>query len=808
MLIPPSDFTRFVRHQVVIFSLAFFIPAVGLGQTLTILDKTTLHPIQDVSVHNTSGGTYTFSDQYGLVNLSIFHQQDSLIFRHPSYQIKTILKSQLNGRDDIHLQEKIIHIEEVIVSANKWEQHVREVPNKIVSITPKEMAFSNAPTSADLLESNGQVFVQKSQLGGGSPMIRGFGANALLIVVDGVRMNNAIFRSGNLQNVINIDPNMLEGVEVIMGPGSVTYGSDALGGVMDFHTKEVTLSETADPVFNTAGMLRFSSASRAYTGQAQWNIANQKLGYFGGITFSKFGDLRSGKNHTEDYPDFGKRAFYVDRIDEKDTIIENPEPHIQTPTGYWQMNTIHKLKWQYQNLNSVEYILNLSTTGNIPRYDRLLIENNGEPSNAEWYYGPQKWMMNAIKFNFNHANKLWDQAKLTLSRQDFEESRHDRDFRGNWLRSRTENVHAYGLNFDADQSITHRHTIFYGIEYNYNSVASHAVRRNIWTQVTEPTTTRYPSGGSSTHQSAAYVSWKHKMEHNLIVNAGMRYSFVALHSRLNNPEFSFQTIQNSNGALNGNLGLVYNPSEAFKVSLMTSSGFRAPNVDDAAKVFDSEPGNVIVPNPGLQPEYNYNTEISMTKMLGDHIEVSVTAFHSWLRDAMVRSDFTFNGQDSIVYDGTPSNVQALTNSGRARIYGLDASMKFQITDQISLASCINETKGKDLVNDEPLRHVTPFFIKSALYYNTSKLRAELNVRYNGAVTFNELAPSEQNKPHLYTEQGALPWYTINLKCAYHLNQNLQFNVAVENILDRHYRPYSSGISAPGRNFVLSLKARY
>ena len=109
----------------------------------------------------------------------------------------------------IHAQEDTLRektLEGVVISANKWEQKLNEVPNKIVKINKNDILRNNPQTSADLLGQSGNVFIQKSQLGGGSPMIRGFATNRVLLVADGVRMNNAIYRSGNLQNVISIDP--------------------------------------------------------------------------------------------------------------------------------------------------------------------------------------------------------------------------------------------------------------------------------------------------------------------------------------------------------------------------------------------------------------------------------------------------------------------------------------------------------------------------------------------------------------------------------------------------------------------------
>ncbi len=139
------------------------------------------------------------------------------------------------------MDTSIKSLEEVVISFNKWEQNLNEVPNRIMKVDMRDARLRNPQTTADLLAQTGGVFIQKSQLGGGSPMIRGFATNRVLIVADGVRMNNAIYRSGNLQNIISIDPLSIDDAEVIFGPGSLIYGSDAIGGVMDFHSLPAAL---------------------------------------------------------------------------------------------------------------------------------------------------------------------------------------------------------------------------------------------------------------------------------------------------------------------------------------------------------------------------------------------------------------------------------------------------------------------------------------------------------------------------------------------------------------------------------------
>ncbi len=184
------------------------------SQFIEVLDAATLQPLEGVSIYNKSEKS-VITNSRGKANLSVFAENDTLYFRYYGYENKKIAKSDAAGM--ILLAEKVFETQQVVVSANKWEQDKKEIPNEIVKISQKEIAFNNPQTSADLLAQTGQVYVQKSQMGGGSPMFRGFNANSVLIVVDGVRMNNAIYRSGNLQNVINLDASAMEEVEVILG---------------------------------------------------------------------------------------------------------------------------------------------------------------------------------------------------------------------------------------------------------------------------------------------------------------------------------------------------------------------------------------------------------------------------------------------------------------------------------------------------------------------------------------------------------------------------------------------------------------
>ena len=783
-----------------------FLPLVTYSQSIKVVDKVDQTPIENVAIYNTNESVWKSTNRKGEADLKDFTDNDLIIIQHSAYQQQIFSLAdlmKLNYR--VELSEKVIRIDEVVISANKWEQEKREVPSKIEVITPKQVAFANPQTTADMLQQSGQVFMQKSQLGGGSPMIRGFAANSLLIVVDGVRMNNAIFRSGNLQNVISIDAQSLDGAEVIFGPGSVIYGSDALGGVMDFHTKQPEF-KIGNQIFSGNSMLRYSSANQENTFHLDFNVAGEKLASLTSFTYSDFDDLRMGTRRDDQFPDFGKRSQYVKVTSTGDEIITNDNPNLQVPTGYDQFNLLQKLRYKPVQGLELAYAFHLSISSDIPRYDRLIERSDdGQLINAEWYYGPQEWMMHQLTATFYQPNALFDDARLIVAYQNIEESRHDRKLNADRIRRQMENLDIVNFNFDLNKEFNSSHQLFYGLESFYNHVNSSAYRENIFTGNSTLTDSRYPSGGSQFSSMAAYSSYKWKLKPAWIFNAGLRYSHVWLHAKSLVPieaGLPFNQLNSDNDSFNGSLGMVWLPADDFKMDFLFSTGFRAPNVDDVGKIFEFTENDMVIPNADLQPEYIYNMEISLQKKFSDWLQLDITGFYAHLNNAIVRREAQFNGQDSLFINGSWKNLQANVNAGAAFIQGVSASITGKITPQLVFKASLNYTDGKDLEENEPLRHVAPLFGQALLSYKVKKFEAETFMQYNGAI--RDLPPSEKVKTHLYTEEGALAWQTYNLRTSYHFNKHFSVNAAIENILDLHYRPYSSGISSPGRNFIISV----
>jgi hemoglobin/transferrin/lactoferrin receptor protein len=703
---------------------------------------------------------------------------------------------------------------EVTIAASKWEQKQNEVPNKITKVSKKDILFNNPQTSADLLAQTGAVFVQKSQLAGGSPMIRGFATNRVLLVVDGVRMNNAIYRSGNLQNVIGIDALATETAEVVFGPGSLIYGSDAIGGVMDFHSLEARLNNQSNKLLTKgSGLYRISTANGEMTGHADFSMGKKRWAYLGSISFSNFGNLRMGKHGGQaSY----LRPEYIERINNRDSIIKNSDPRRQIASGYDQWNIVQKLRWRPTESLDLQYSFYFAETGTAPRYDRLIEYRNGLLRFAEWNYGPMIWRMHTLSATFTKRNAIFDQARLIAGYQNYDESRIDRQRNSASRRSQFEQVAMWTGNLDANKALQ-KGELFYGLEVVTNDVGSTAHTTNINTGVVAPTATRYPDG-SIWNSYGAYVSYRLKFREKITLNTGLRYNHVVAEGVFNSQFFPFpyQKAEVNSGAPIGNLGLVYRPQSTWQINANLGTGFRAPNIDDLGKLFESAPGVIIVPNPALESEYAVNFEVGVIKNVASKYRIELNGFHTILSNAIVRRPFTFNGQDSILFNGALSRVEALQNVGRATVWGLQAVAEFWASRNISIYTMANYVTGKetdDVKNEQvPLRHAPPFYGSSGIKYSRDGWRTEFFAMYNSEISNENLAPSEQVKTFIYaTDENGKPyspaWYTVNARVSYSLHR-VTVGLVWENITNQRYRTYSSGIVAPGSNLIVSLRVSW
>lgn len=796
-----------------IFLLFFLLPLLSLdAQTVTVLDAENEKPVSDVAVYNETRTQFGYTNPSGRVSLAGFRPGQPVFFQHFSYERVSFTPEELKAAGwVVRLETKTFEVEEFIVSANRWEQKSDEVPNYISVVAQPVVRIMNPQTTADLVSLGGDVFVQKSQLGGGSPMLRGFATNRVLINVDGVRMNNAIYREGNIQNIISLDPNIIERTEVIFGPGATMYGSDALGGVMDFHTRRALFS-TGDSLYLKAeGMARWSSAAGEQTYHADINAGGRRIAFLSSVSWSDFGDLVMGSVSHPEY----LRNEYQERFGNRDSIVINDNPRRQVASGYRQLNTTNKFRFKAGRDFDIDLAHHYSHISDVPRYDRLIHVRNNTLRYGDWHYGPQVWMMTNSTVRYNKPSPVFDEVRMTVARQDYRESRHDRKINDVSLNEQFEKVGIWSVNLDLDKkSEENDNLIYYGAEYVRNNIRSTADVKDIITGETVPAGSRYPNGKNIYNSISLYGGYKFNPGSKLTVSTGARFNHVSLNSEIADNSFynfPFTTIESANSALTGAAGAVYRPDARTELTINLSTGFRAPNLDDLGKVFESAPGVLVVPNPDLRPEYLYNIDLGASKEFGKLLLADASLFFSWLDNAMVRREFLFNGQPTFVYQDEESQVFAMVNAGYAVIYGTQLKAELRPSSYIRVKSSLTLTGGHDN-DDEPLRHVPPLFGATHAIFEKADLKADLYALYNGRITYDRLAPSEKDKPYLYAEDSegnpwSPGWFTLNFKISYNLGNRVGLTAGVENLLDLRYRPYSSGIAAPGRNFLVSARVR-
>ena len=708
-------------------------------------------------------------------------------------------------------QDTVTKLNDIIVYTNKFPEKAGKIAQTI-SVIRDQNAVQLQPNTGDVLLNSGQVFVQKSQQGGSSPVIRGFEASRILLSVDGIRLNNAIYRAGHLQNVITIDNMLLDRVEIIYGPSSTLYGSDALGGAVNMITKDPITSSSKKTELSGSSTLRYASATDEQRANVQLNIGGNKWASLTAFTAGSFGDMTQGNNRSSAYPDFGKKNFIVTRQNNTDIVSVNPNPNQQVASGYKQYDLLQKILFT-PNENS-KHVLNiqLSNSSDVPRYDRLTETASGKPVYAEWYYGPQVRNLVGYHYTANHLSGFFQDVKFTANYQNVEESRITRKFQNNSKDFRWEKVNVFGVSIDAKHT-SGNHELHIGAESYQNFVRSTAERKNIVTGALSAITTRYADGPTSMQSNAIYAQHTYKISKQLTLNDGLRLNATKLDARFADTtlmHFPFNKVVQQHVAVTGNIGLAYAVDNTTKIGLIVSSGFRAPNVDDLSKVFDTKTGSVVVPNANLKPEYTYNTELNFNHTSGN-ITFGAAIFYTLFKQALISDRFTFNGMDSIMYTGTKSAVYATQNKAKAYVFGWSANASVKLSKQLQIDGTATYTKGKYTDQNGaqmPLDHIPPFFGKVSIKHTATIWNASIYGQFNGWKKMADYNPNGEDNQQYATPEGMPSWFTLNAKFELNMGKGWQSQIALENIFDTNYRYFASGISAPGRNLSIALRKSF
>ena len=667
--------------------------------------------------------------------------------------------------------------------------NVEDNKTQIIRLKQKEITSSLSKNPAELLEKSTAIIVQKSQNGGGSPNIRGFEANRILLVLDEVKLNNTIYRSGHLQNILSIDPFILENISILHGPSTVFYGSGALGGSIVLNTiNPENYSENINSFSS-----QYESSSSSYLTHLHSVYKKNNTSFLSSATYKKYGNLKMGSNRFHGYENWGKDEF---------TINGNTQLY----SDYSQVDLTQKIHHKINKSSSFCINSQLSTTTDIHRYDKLNDVSNGSPKYESWYYGPQKRVFNSLSYSAYLNKILADKIDLNFNIQNIEESRHKQKFMDSFSTSRIENLNIFDSKISLRKNINDW-KIDYGFSNRFEKLSSNAYNEDDSGDISFATT-RYPDNGSVVLNFSTFILSEYRSNNKLKWFNAFRGDFEKIDANFsdNNPFELNESLSVENWNIAASSNLFYSFLENNFISFSIYNSFRNPNIDDLGKVFSKVDGIVVIPNPDLNSEKIISSEL-MFQHLGKNNKVDIVLFNSFLTDAIAKREISINGVDSILYDGELMKTIANTNITSAKMMGVNLIYNQKINDKLSVKS-ISSFVDAITSDSFPLAHIPPLSSRLQFNYSVSE-----NSSFSFYSIYNSWKKSEDfdlNGVDNFEEatiDGTPSWYTLNLIYSRKIN-NFQLSISCENILDAHYKTFASAISSSGRNFIVNLQSEF
>lgn len=740
-------------------------------------------PVPDlhVIVNNTNRGDVTDERGFFLIE-NLQPGTYTITFNHISFHAKSIadvviIEGQTLDLNTIILEQRVLNLESVIVTATRTDRSEVEVSQQINVVPHRRILERNVKTSAEALREESGIFIQKTSHGGGSAIIRGLSSNQILILVDGVRLNNSTYRMGNHQYLTTIDNHIVEQLEVVRGPTSVLYGSDALGGTINALTEKPDLTEDRVEV-DYRLMSRFATADAEKTASAECMLKAPKMAVQTNFSYKDYGDLRRGANS-------------------KDIRLEKSTNGLkQSPTGFTALDFAAKAIFTPSSSQSLIAAYQLSRKKDVPRYDKY--ENDGYD---RWLYQPQKRDLIYLSYENSLHSRLVSSLRATISVHRQEEGRVMQKSASTPLTEELDKVNTWGATVQLN-TISGHHLFTYGSEIYMDFVSSRSQTTNTMTQITEEDERgRYPDG-SRYHAFGTYFQDEIRLAARTRLIAGFRYSHFGT-------EFSLveaaplETIKQRFQSVTGHLGIIQRIGRGLYLNANVGQAFRAPNLSDFSKLGESK-GNVFeVPNPDLVPEKMINIDGGL-KWKRNRCQGNISAYYGRIGDLLASADDTYNGSPTIERNGQTYKIKSKQNIGSATICGIEFSFDYTVFRDFTLFGNISSPYGHNTTLDEPVGKMPPTFGMAGMRWRSGITFAQLHVRFAGAQ--KRLSSDDLDDPRI-PEGGTPGWVTLNIRGGFNIWNLGVLRLALENILDLNYREHASGVNGPGRNFIVSVELR-
>lgn len=636
---------------------------------------------------------------------------------------------------------------EMVVTATRVEREVFNTPQAVTVLDDLAVEQANAGTTPDLLSGTEGVLIQKTNPGGGSPFIRGLTGKQVLILVDGVRMNNSNYRFGPHQYLNTLDPILVERIEVVRGPTSVLYGSDALAGVINVITRKRADFSDARGTEGLA-VLHGASADASLAGRLQVEGNFSQLGYLGGISGKRFNSLEGGGDVGE-----------------------------QRPTAYDELDG--DLKLNYRPAGGGELIFAHQTTRqfDVPKTSEVTLGDK-----LKFNYEPQLRSLSYLEYRGRHDEAaLVSDVKLNVSFNRQREGEEIVKASTPTLETReTTDVKTVGATSQFSSKLGRSQQLTYGFDY-YRDLFD---TRMTLTDLTTGTATAMTPG---TPDGARYESWGVYLQDEVRFTdrfetiLGVRYAHFKAEGAI-----GINQLNLSDGEATGSINALYRLAPRWNLVGGVAQGYRAPSMEDffGRVDFVSE-----IPNTRLVPEHSLNKEIGV-KCYSPRTSGDFYLFHATYDDLIDRVTVA-------------PGVQQRQNIQRALIKGAEFGLKHAFSGRWSSAGNLSYTWGEDLDTQQPLRRIPPLNGSLRLRYAPDE-RSWYEVYGLFADRQDRLSSGDLSDPRI--PAGGTPGYgTLNLKAGFEPARGQDLVVSLENILDAKYKPHGSGVYAPGLNLAVTWR---
>lgn len=674
-----------------------------------------------------------------------------LIFLLVCFCYTSTLQSQENSRNKaLNVDTLYNTLDSITVTSRNIKTLSINSPFSVQSITGKSIRSANFRTTPEALLGNSGVFIQKTNHGGGAAFLRGLTGNQILLLVDGIRFNNAIFRYGPNQYMNSIDIFTIDKIEVGHGTGSVEYGSDAMGGTINLITKDPSFTTgKADIQANVSG--KFISEGMEKSNRAELQYTSKQVALLTGLTFRNFGDLLGGG-------DIGKQA----------------------PSGYNENGVDVKLKVKLNKTLLLTYGSQLLIQKNVPIYHKIVLENYRINE-----FELQQRKLNYIRLLQKTNSSIFTDIIFTASIQNSLEKRTSQKNGSLMLKREQDEINTLSISGEAISKVTPNWSINSGFDIYKDHIFSSVSEQNLLNQIIISKRGLYPNDASYLNQSIFNL-------HNIRLNkfnieTGIRYNLI----KINIYDSSLGKVVNKPNALVGNFGATYHFNQMHHFSASISNGYRAPNIDDMGTLgivdFRYE-----IPTNQLKPEKSVYTEIGY-KIQHAKWNFNLHVFYMKLKDLITRvklANEVINGY----------NVYKKENVETAHIKGIEVNTHFNLSKHCLFKFNATYTYGQNETKNEPMRRIPPFFGTSSIKWEKNNKQISLIHQFAGQQIRLAQGDKDDNRIGVY---GTPSWNLFNFTASIQFKK-IMVNAGIQNIFNEKYKTHGSGVYGMGRAFFSTI----